>query len=96
VNSEHVLANEYKLNQNYPNPFNPITKISIDLPRDSRINLVIYDVLGRIVKRLVYNEFKAAGSYTYEFNGTSFPSGVYFYRFDTDNFTATKKFVLLK
>ena len=92
----NILPTEFALHQNYPNPFNPATKISFDLPQDSRVNLVVYDLLGREVKRLVNNELKVAGRYTYDFNGSSLASGVYFYRLDTEGFTNTKRMLLIK
>jgi len=61
----------YKISQNYPNPFNPVTKINYDLPKDSKVKIVIYDILGREVKRLVNNELKTAGSYIVEFTSTA-------------------------
>jgi hypothetical protein len=89
---------EYKLFQNYPNPFNPVTKINYQLPKDGRVKLVIYDILGREIKTLV-NELKQAGKYIVEFNGTHFASGVYFYRIQVEggkSYTAVKKMVLIK
>ena len=92
----NILPTEFVLHQNYPNPYNPATKISFDLPQDSKVNLVIYDLLGREVTRLVNYEFKVAGKYTYDFNGASLSSGVYFYRIETGKFSETKRMVLLK
>ena len=95
----NLIPTEYNLSQNYPNPFNPVTKINYDLPKDGRVKLVIYDILGREIKSLVNNEFKQAGRYTIEFNGTQFASGVYFYRIQVEggkSYTAVKKMVLVK
>jgi hypothetical protein len=92
------LHTSYILSQNYPNPFNPVTKINYELPKDGKVKLVIYDILGREIKTLV-NEFKQTGRYTVEFNGTQFASGVYFYRIqveDGKSFTQVKKMVLIK
>jgi len=91
----------FKLSQNYPNPFNPVTKINYDLPKDSKVKIVIYDILGREVKRLVNSEFKTAGSYIVDFNASNFASGVYFYRIEAEEpngnkFVDSKKMVLLK
>ena len=91
----------YKISQNYPNPFNPVTKINYDLPKDSKIKIVIYDILGREVKRLVNNELKTAGSYIVDFNAMIYASGVYFYRIEAEEsngnkFVDSKKMVLLK
>jgi len=92
----NILPTEFALHQNYPNPFNPATKISFDLPQDSRVNLVVYDLLGREVAKLVNNEFKVAGKYTYDFNAASLSSGVYFFRINAGNYSETKRMVLLK
>jgi len=59
------------------------------------VRLVVYDVLGNEVVTLV-NENKPAGRYEVEFNATGLSSGVYYYRFNSDAFTQTKKFVLMK
>ncbi|MBK9226942.1 MAG: T9SS type A sorting domain-containing protein [Ignavibacteria bacterium] len=101
---ENILPTEFALHQNYPNPFNPVTKISFDLPQDSKVNLVVYDLLGREVTRLVNNESKVAGNYTYDFNAASLSSGVYFYKLvvsssnpiNAGNYSETKRMVLLK
>jgi tetratricopeptide (TPR) repeat protein len=91
------LLNDFILSQNYPNPFNPSTKISFDLPADSRVKLVVYDMLGREVMRLVNDEFKFAGKYEYEFSGESLPSGVYFYILKIDGkLIGAKRMTLLK
>jgi hypothetical protein len=95
-NSVSNLPSTYKLYQNYPNPFNPVTKIKYDLPMDSKVTLVVYDILGRQMTKLVSDEFKKSGTYTVEFNGQAFASGVYFYQIQTGNYVQTKKMVLVK
>ncbi len=95
----------YKLYQNYPNPFNPTTKIrysisSVRTPLPGRargglVTLKVYDILGREVTTLV-NKQQPPGNYVVEFNASKFASGIYFYRIITNDFTATKKLVLLK
>jgi hypothetical protein len=97
--TKNVIPTEYNLSQNYPNPFNPVTKINYELPKDGKVKIVIYDILGREIKSLVNNEFKTAGRYTVEFNGTQYASGVYFYRIQVEGgkgYTAVKKMVLVK
>jgi len=91
----------FRISQNYPNPFNPVTKINYDLPKDSKVKIVIYDILGREVKRLVNNELKTAGSYIVDFNASNYASGVYFYSIEAEEqngnkFVDSKKMVLLK
>ncbi|HMQ70535.1 MAG TPA: choice-of-anchor J domain-containing protein, partial [Ignavibacteria bacterium] len=61
---------KYELSQNYPNPFNPETKISFNLPQDSKVSLKVFDMTGREVSELV-NDFKPAGYYSVNFNATS-------------------------
>jgi hypothetical protein len=73
------LPSKYFLSQNYPNPFNPLTKIDYELPSDSKVNLAIYDLLGREITSPV-NGFQAAGYYTVQINAGNLASGIYFYR----------------
>ncbi|KXK02329.1 MAG: choice-of-anchor D domain-containing protein [Ignavibacteriaceae bacterium] len=93
--SEVIIPDEFSLSQNFPNPFNPFTKISFSLPVESNVKLVVFDALGREMVKLV-NQKLQAGAYDYEFNGTNFASGVYFYRIEADDFVQTKRMVLLK
>ncbi len=85
----------YALSQNYPNPFNPSTTINFDLPTDGNVSLKLYDMSGKEVATLV-NEVRAAGYYSVNFNASQLTSGVYFYSISADNFTATKKMLLVK
>ncbi|NOS84310.1 MAG: T9SS type A sorting domain-containing protein [Ignavibacteria bacterium] len=93
------IANEnipdvFNLFQNYPNPFNPVTSIKYEIPKDVNVSIKIYDILGREVFSI--NEYKKAGSYEVQFDGTNFASGIYFYKLEADGFSDTKKMVLLK
>ena len=83
------------LDQNYPNPFNPSTNIRYQLRANSFVVLKVYDVLGRLVKTLV-DESQNAGSHSVIFNGSSIPSGVYFYKLEAGTYHDTKKLLLLK
>jgi len=89
------IPNQFNLSQNYPNPFNPTTTIKYQIPELSFVTLKIYDVLGNEITNLV-NEEKSAGSYEVDFNATTLPSGIYFYKLQAGNFVETKKMVLLK
>lgn len=86
---------KYDLSQNYPNPFNPVTNIKFDLPQNSKVKLMIFDVLGRLVSVLV-DEKLSAGTYSYKFNGRNLSSGVYFYRIEAGDFSAIKRMVVMK
>lgn len=89
------VPKKFRLSQNYPNPFNPVTFINFDIPEDSKIVLKIYDNTGREVRSLV-NEYKLAGYYKVELNGSDLASGVYFYRLTAGEFSETKRMILLK
>ncbi len=93
-NNEHLPAS-YMLYQNYPNPFNPNTLLRFDLPKDGQINITLFDITGKKVQ-VIASEFKKAGSYKINFNGSTVSSGIYFYRFVTGEFTDTRKMILIK
>ncbi len=90
------IPGEFKLSQNYPNPFNPGTKIKFSVPKKSKIKLNIFDVLGRALSEPVNAELPAS-VYQVDINGTTFASGVYFYRLIADGkIIDTKKFIVIK
>ncbi|MBL7128860.1 MAG: T9SS type A sorting domain-containing protein [Ignavibacteria bacterium] len=89
------IPDKYELHQNYPNPFNPVTNIQFDLPKSGQVKLSIYNILGEEIETL-YNGLLSAGSYEYDFNASSYASGVYFYRIETGDFVAVKKLVVMK
>lgn len=91
-----IISQEFILFQNYPNPFNPTTKITYQIPTRSYVRLMVYDLLGREIAALV-NENKNPGVYQIEFDGTYYPSGVYFYRLSSyDKIIDAKKLILIK
>lgn len=95
VKLQNQVPLQYELSQNYPNPFNPTTAISYQLSAFSHVTLKVYDVLGNEIKTLV-NEYKPAGKYTVNFDGSGLASGIYFYRIKAGSFSDVKKLVLLK
>jgi len=95
-----AIPEEFTLHQNYPNPFNPVTTINYDLPQQTHVNLMIYDILGREVVKLVSEE-TSAGYQSVIWNtrnnfGQPVSAGIYFYQIQTKGFVKTKKMVLLK
>jgi hypothetical protein len=87
---------EYQLSQNYPNPFNPSTKIKFSLKEESDVKLIVFNLLGEMVKELVNNK-TAAGNHEYTFNSNGLPSGTYIYRLEANNqIIGAKKMILLK
>lgn len=91
----YTIPAEFKLEQNYPNPFNPTTKIEYQLPKDGRVTIKVFNVLGQEVRTLL-DEVKSAGYYTIEFKSNGLSSGIYFYSLFTENYKMIKKMVLLK
>ena len=89
------VPDNYSLKQNYPNPFNPTTKIKFDIAKSGFVTLKVYDASGKEVENLVSQNL-TTGSYEYEFNGSNLTSGIYFYTLKTNNFSDTRKMVLVK
>ncbi len=97
------LPSEFSLSQNYPNPFNPTTTIKYSIPTSETLHatsqqlvqLKIYDILGREIATLV-NKKQAPGNYEVRWNAENLPSGFYFYKLQTGEFTQTRKMILLK
>ena len=86
---------KFMLYESYPNPFNPSTTISFELPVAGEVSLVVYDVTGREVARLL-NGFQSAGIYETTFNASELSSGVYFARLQAGNEVRTQKMLLVK
>ncbi len=93
--SEYETPESFALNQNYPNPFNPVTTISFNLPENGKVNLEVYDVIGRKVSTLVNSEM-SAGKHSLKFNASNLASGIYFYQIRFNNSTTTRKMILMK
>ncbi|UCE18918.1 MAG: T9SS type A sorting domain-containing protein, partial [Gemmatimonadota bacterium] len=90
-----LLPAEYGLAQNYPNPFNPVTSIAYSLPQAAKVKVVVYNTLGQIVSELV-NTDQEAGHHVVKWDARDLASGVYFYRIEANDFTATRRMVLMK
>jgi YVTN family beta-propeller protein len=89
------VASGFKLYQNYPNPFNPSTVIKFSLPKTDFVNLMVYDITGKEVSKLL-NETKKAGTYEINFSGEKLNSGVYFCRISTSSYSDVKRMILVK
>ena len=90
-----TLPKNYSLNQNFPNPFNPVTTIEFDLADNGMTTLKIFNTLGEELTTLVSDNL-SAGHHRCEWNAAEFPSGIYFYRLETERFQNQKKMILLK
>jgi hypothetical protein len=93
VSSE--VPEKFSLSQNYPNPFNPATNLKFEIPRAGFTKLTVFDILGKEVQILL-DEQLYPGIYEIDFDGSSLPSGVYYYKLESGSFTETKKMILLK
>ncbi len=98
------MPRAYSLSQNYPNPFNPMTTIRFEIPGtpavNVEVNLRIYDVRGRLVRTLI-DDWKEPGSYQVSWDGRDdrgrrVASGIYFYTIRTEDFSSTRKMILIK
>ncbi|MBM3324836.1 MAG: T9SS type A sorting domain-containing protein, partial [Calditrichaeota bacterium] len=85
----------YALHPNWPNPFNPRTTIPYDVAQAGQVRLMIFNVLGQEVARLV-DGHQLAGSHTISWDATNSPSGIYLCRMEASGFAQTRKLVLLK
>jgi microbial collagenase len=98
--NENLIPDKYALHQNYPNPFNPITMLRYDLPKDALVNITIYNIMGKDVRKLVSSQ-QSAGFNSIQWNATNnqgqpVAAGVYLYSIEAGDFRQTKKMVLLK
>jgi hypothetical protein len=99
-NGQPLIPQVYYLNQNFPNPFNMSTRIQFGVPAQTKVKIVLYNVLGQKVRTYDLGE-RVPGRYDITWDGMNergkaVSSGIYFYRFESDKFTQTKKLVLIK
>ncbi|MFA6596869.1 MAG: right-handed parallel beta-helix repeat-containing protein [Ignavibacteriaceae bacterium] len=95
LGSEDKIPTEYSLSNAYPNPFNPITTITYQIPKAGFVTLEVFDILGNKVSTLV-NQQKEIGKYTAQFDASSLASGTYVYQLRVNDYTSTKKMMLVK
>ena len=91
-----LLPDDIELYPAYPNPFNPIVKIPFDLNEENVVSLAIFNLQGKKVKDLISSKRMKSGKYIIEWDGSSFPSGIYFYLVNAGKFFQTEKIILLK
>lgn len=95
ISQINEIASGYKLSQNFPNPFNPETKINFSIPSSGFVDLKVYNVSGQNVATIV-NQRLSSGTYNVNWNASDVTSGVFFYTLKTENFTETKKMMLIR
>jgi hypothetical protein len=89
------LGSAYKLHQNYPNPFNPVTYIEFEIPEAQEVRLSVYNSAGKEVENLI-DGLLEAGTHKAVWNALHYASGVYFFKLESNDFTETRKMILLK
>jgi uncharacterized protein (UPF0248 family) len=89
------VVNDYFLESNYPNPFNPTTNIGFRIADFGFVSLKVFDVLGNEITTLIEEDL-AGGKYEVDFDASNLPSGIYFYRLTANNFSMTRKMILLR
>ena len=98
--ADFQIPSQYSLHQNYPNPFNPVTTIQYELPKDSFVNIHIYDLNGRLVNTLISQiqapGYKAINWNGVDSNGKTVSAGLYLYEIQAGDFRQVRKMVLLK
>ncbi|MCH8326454.1 MAG: T9SS type A sorting domain-containing protein, partial [Bacteroidetes bacterium] len=98
---KNTIPNTYSISQNYPNPFNPNTVIQYSLPFESNVSIIVYNILGQEITKLVRGNMPA-GIHKIHFDGSGLSSGIYFYSIrvtsveNNKNFLKVKKMVLIK
>lgn len=95
TNTSTEIPDKFELKQNYPNPFNPTTNFEFRIADFGFVSLKIFDVNGREVASII-NGTMAAGSYSFQWDGRNFSSGIYFYSLSAGNFKETKRMMLVK
>ena len=95
VEIEVTGPKDFALYQNYPNPFNPSTTIKFALPIKTNLSLSVYNTLGEKVAEIFNGEMEK-GYHEMMFNASGLSSGIYFYKIESENYSATKKLMLLK
>jgi predicted phosphodiesterase len=95
INGQGIILKDFELQQNIPNPFNPVTKIKFGLNKTNTVLIRIFDVSGKEITTLL-NSTLTPGQFEISWDGSNFPSGVYFCRMETDVTISTIKMLLLK
>lgn len=83
------------MDQNYPNPFNPVTRVSFALPEKSHVSLLLFDMLGRMVRRQLDKDMEP-GVHATTIDASDLPSGVYFYTIRAGSFRETRKMTVMR
>lgn len=94
-NRDSDFSGNYVMLQNNPNPFDLETQISYRLSKSGNIKISVYNLMGQKIATLI-NEQQMPGNYAIPFDGSGLESGVFFYQFQSGNYSITKKMILKK
>lgn len=89
-----LVSNDFS-SFNYPNPFNPVTKINYFLPKAGNLKITIFNSLGQSIS-VLKNELTSEGNHSINFDGSMLPSGIYYYKIESNEYSVTRKLMLLK
>ncbi len=92
---ENIIPEKIALLENYPNPFNPSTTIKFEIPGTSKVKITLFDISGREID-IISNQVFAPGIYKIQWNGSSYPSGVYFCKMTAEKYSKTIRLILIK
>lgn len=95
VKLDNEIPTMFSLQQNYPNPFNPTTQIRYSIDKSSKVTVIVYDAVGKVVKTL-FNGDQVVGNYQVEFTGENLSSGIYFAQLKAGSNLKTIKMLLIK
>ena len=93
--SVDIMPSSYVLGKAYPNPFNPITTIDYSLSNSAYVDIVVYDITGKVVSSLISN-YKPEGLHSVSWDASSMPSGIYFVQLNVEGNIDTQKIMLIK
>ncbi len=91
-----IIPEKYSISQNYPNPFNPGTKFVLSISNNAYVSVLLFDLSGREIDKIIDNEYRSAGNYTINYVPKNLSTGVYFYKLIVSNFSDSKKMIYIK
>lgn len=95
IDAENIIPCAFEISRAYPNPFNSEANIEYSLSRAGRVEIAIYDILGRKIKNLI-DENQAAGKYLINWKAVAFPTGLYFVRLKIGDYLETRKITMIR
>ena len=95
ISESSLYPDEFSIIRNFPNPFNPTTRITYGLPKNSDVQIIVYDISGKQIQSLL-NDSQSPGYHSINWDASSYPSGMYFAEIKAGKYVRTKKLMLIK